>query len=356
MREDPMTRRSEVRTSRTHPLYIDWLDPPFPIGMTLALGVHDDSTYGFRWERDLNADLGELRRLGATALACLLDDHEFGRYDIEHLVPMARALGLEVLRLPVPDGLLPELSGGGQPGPILSASMRVGLPVVTTRTRSRSSRLLARSHPEEAHMFLRSLVTLGAVLLCAPAFARAGGGFAPIPPEQTHGQKTGLEIRVVGYDGSVNGEIAVDVRNPGQRPVEFAARGLYFVPNGNPDEAPQRLGAVGPFRVQTADGWQPRERLTIAAGATQHLKLDVYCIDSHRGSPSSATSFRMGKDRIPKPLVEAIERDTRKEAEKLGGVSDPRAKGAVQSQIWKDRDAKWIELDGEGKQEAAKKK
>src|SRR5262249_8038596 len=92
--------------------------------------------------------------------------------------------------------------------------------------RSRSSRLLARSHPEEAHMFLRSLVTLGAVLLCGPAFARAGDGFAPIPPEQTHGQKTGLEIRVVGYDGSVNGEIAVDVRNPGQRPVEFAARGL----------------------------------------------------------------------------------------------------------------------------------
>src|SRR5215813_12029129 len=103
-------------------------------------------------------------------------------------------------------------------------------------------------------MFLRSLVTLGAVLLGAPAFARAGDGFAPIPPEQTHGQKTGLEIRVVGYDGSVNGEIAVDVRDPGHRAVECAARGLYLGPNGSPDDAPRRRGAGGPCREQTACG------------------------------------------------------------------------------------------------------
>jgi len=32
----------------------------------------------------------------------------------------------------------------------------------------------------------------------------------------------------------------------------------------------------------------------------------------------------------------------------------PAAKGAVQSEVWKNRDKKWIKLDGEGEQEAAK--
>ncbi len=203
-------------------------------------------------------------------------------------------------------------------------------------------------------MLIRWLVALGALLVAVPALA--GDGFVAIPAEQTHGQKTGLEIRIGGYAGAVNGELAVDVRNPTKQPVEFSARGLYFVPNGNPDSAPQRLGAVGPFRVKTEQGWQRRDKMSIAAGATTQLKLDVYCIDSHRGSPSSSTSFRVGNDRIPKAVTDAIERDATKAAEKLGGVSAEQAKPAVQSQVWQDRDTNWIELDGEGKQEAAKKK
>ena len=204
-------------------------------------------------------------------------------------------------------------------------------------------------------MFLRSLFALGSLLWAVPA-AFAADGFVPIPAEQTHGQLTGLEIRIAGYAGSVNGEIAVDVRNPRKQPIEFSAKGLYFVPNGDPDHAPQRLGAVGPFRVKTGAGWERREKTTIAAGKTEQMKLDVYCIDSHRGSPSSSTGFHVGKDRIPKPVVDAIDRDAKKAAEKLGGVSDPRAKGEVQSQVWKNRDDKWISLDGEGKQEVGKKK
>jgi hypothetical protein len=203
-------------------------------------------------------------------------------------------------------------------------------------------------------MILRALFGLGLLLLAAPALA--GDSFVPIPADQTGGQKTGLEIRVTGYDGSVNGQIGVDVRNPQKHPVEFAARGLYFVPNGNPDTAPQRLGAVGPFRVKTDKGWEQREKMTIAAGAVANLKLDVYCIDSHRGSPSSATGFHMGKDRIPKTITDDIYRDATKASEKSGGIASPSAKGDVQSQVWKNRDKKWVELDGEGKQEVGKKK
>lgn len=203
-------------------------------------------------------------------------------------------------------------------------------------------------------MLIRSLFALATLLIAAPALA--GDGFVPIPADQTQGQKTGLEIRIAGYDGSVNGQISVDVRNPKKDPVEFTARGLYFVPNGNPDSAPQRLGAVGPFRVKTGNGWERREKMTIAAGSTERLQLDVYCIDSHRGSPSSSTGFHVGKDRIPKPITDSIDRDARKAAEKSGGISDPRAKSEVQGQVWKNRDAHWVTLDGEGKQEVGKKK
>jgi len=120
--------------------------------------------------------------------------------------------------------------------------------------------------------------------------------------------------------------------------------------------APQRVGAVGSFRVKTTQGWESREKLTLAAHTTAQIKLDVYCIDSHRGSPSSATGFHVGKSRIPKPVSEAIDRDARRVAEPLGGMSTPHAKQAVQQEVWKNRDAHWVPLDGEGKQEAAKQK
>ena len=41
-------------------------------------------------------------------------------------------------------------------------------------------------------------------------------------------------------------------------------------------------------------------------------------------------------------------------ADKAGGFAAPAATSAVQSEVWATRDAKWIELDGEGTQEADK--
>lgn len=193
-------------------------------------------------------------------------------------------------------------------------------------------------------------------LFLVPLYASADTDFAPIPADQTQGKSTGLELRVAAYNGSTNGILEVDVKNPTARPVEFSAKGLYFVPGGDPNHAPQRLGAVGPFQVEIQSHWERREQLTLAAGSTTRLKLDVYCIDSHRASPSSATPFRLAKDRVPKPIVDAIDKDAAAAAVPMGGVSAPRAKSAVQSEVWKNRDKKWVELDGEGSQEAAKKR
>ena len=189
-------------------------------------------------------------------------------------------------------------------------------------------------------------------LVALPAFAE--NGFAPLPAEQTGGKLTGLELRVVQYQGGVNGVLTIDVRNPKSNPIEFSAGGLYFVPDGNADSAPQRLGAVGGFQEQTQQGWQRREKTTIAANATVRMKLDVFCIDSHRGSPSSSTAFHPAATRLPPALSHEIEADGKKAAAESGGYEAPVAKSKVQSDVWKERNKKWIRLDGEGAQESHK--
>jgi len=185
--------------------------------------------------------------------------------------------------------------------------------------------------------------------------ASAAPSFDKLPGEQ--GKTSPLLMRIVQYKGNTNGAITVEVKNPTGTPQEFSAKGIYFVPTGNANEAPQRLGAVGPFQLQSANGASRRmDRTTIAAGATERLTLDVYCIDSHRASPSSSTGFHVAKDRVPKKVSDKILESAARAAEPYGGVSSPSAKGAVQQQVWKNRDDKWIELDGEGKQEVGKKK
>ena len=97
------------------------------------------------------------------------------------------------------------------------------------------------------------------------------------------------------------------------------------------------------------------QSMSLAPGASARLQLDVYCIDSQRPAPTEETPFRLAKDRIPVALSTAIATESATKASApYGGISAPPAKAAVQSEVWKNRDAKWIKLDGEGKQEAAK--
>jgi hypothetical protein len=57
---------------------------------------------------------------------------------------------------------------------------------------------------------------------------------------------------------------------------------------------------------------------------------------------------------MPASLARTIDDNAKKAADENGGYAAPAAKGAVQGEVWKARDAKWIKLDGEGKQEADK--
>ena len=169
-----------------------------------------------------------------------------------------------------------------------------------------------------------------------------------------------LEVRAIEYDGSVNGTLKVQVKNADKVAHQFSATGLYFVPEGDPDSAPQRLCAVGPMRL----GADAKERtdVDVPAGQTIEVALDVFCIDSHRDAPTPANKFDVGSTRMPTELSHAIEHNA-DEAVSVAKAANPaappaatraRAKGGIQSGVWDARNRKWTKLDGEGKQEAGK--
>jgi hypothetical protein len=193
-----------------------------------------------------------------------------------------------------------------------------------------------------------------------PRQQKRGQPPAPVRHDTTFKSVPGtkLEIRAVEYNGSTNGTLTVQVKNTQKTAQKFIATGLYFVPEGDPDEAPQRLGAVGPMRMAT-DGKETSE-LLVPAGGTVEVQLDVFCIDSHRPSPSPQNRFNIGASKLPKELASQIETRANSAVTqaKEAGASAPRpaAKSAIQGEVWRSRDAKWVELDGEGKQEAAKKR
>lgn len=100
----------EVRTSASHPLRVDWVEAPSPwrVGITLAPGKHTLSTEGFRWERDLAADLDALVSQGVGILVCLLETDEMARLGIPDLLAAARARGLHPIHAPIRDVSVPS--------------------------------------------------------------------------------------------------------------------------------------------------------------------------------------------------------------------------------------------------------
>jgi hypothetical protein len=183
-----------------------------------------------------------------------------------------------------------------------------------------------------------SKISLGFAVL---AFSLAGHAMAETVPA-VKGEKAVLKLTVLEYKGGTNGAMSVEVSNPSSAPADFNSQGLYFVPEENANNAPQRLGAVG------------HPAISVPAGKSVKLQLDVYCIDSHRRSPKSGDKFHLAGTRMPQSLSNDIAKETRKAADQHGGYAAPAAKSSIQSEVWKQRDKKWLKLEGEGYQEATK--
>lgn len=100
-------------TSEKSPLRVDFLPAgaagvPGRIGLTFAPGKKGPGMEGV-WNRDLAADLERLRTTYDTGLlVSLCEPHELVRFGIPDLHARARALEIEVLPFPMPDGGTPE--------------------------------------------------------------------------------------------------------------------------------------------------------------------------------------------------------------------------------------------------------
>lgn len=99
-----------VRTSRSHPLRIDFAAAPGggEIGMTFCPGKRQHDAASGAWQRDLAADLDAVVAAGASALLSLIEDHEFAALAVPGLGAAARARGLDWAHLPIADGATPD--------------------------------------------------------------------------------------------------------------------------------------------------------------------------------------------------------------------------------------------------------
>lgn len=104
----------DIRTSDSHEIYADFvpvekLGTPGRLGMTLAPGMKDDSSYGFRWERDLETDLRVLKEaeLGADILVSLMEEYEYHRFEIPDIFTEDSIGGIEILHFPIKDTRVP---------------------------------------------------------------------------------------------------------------------------------------------------------------------------------------------------------------------------------------------------------
>lgn len=183
--------------------------------------------------------------------------------------------------------------------------------------------------------------------------AALAGEFVDLPPEA--GKSSSMKVKFVRYTGGTNGQIVVDIKNVGKAEARFQAQGLYFVPSGDPERAPQRLGAAGPFQAQEQGKWTEQEKLSLKAGEVRRLKLQVFCLDSHRSSPGSDQGFSVARERLPKELRRTISKGAA-DIYLKSGKKMPAAKGAIQSHVWESRNKKWLKLQGERKQEKSNKR
>jgi hypothetical protein len=198
--------------------------------------------------------------------------------------------------------------------------------------------------------YLRQIIVLTLFLALSASASAGADNFVTMPEAKASTEN--LKIRFIEYDGSTNGAMVVEVKNTGRTSAKFDSDGLFFVPKGDPEKAPQRLGAAGPFteiagkkQIVRQDG-----ELAIAAGETKRLRLEVFCIDSHRSSPSTSTKFTIANKKLPKSLRKEL-KTSNQQIYRSNKGDLKKSKSAVQSNMWKTRDKKWIKLEGERAQE-----
>jgi ADP-ribosyl-[dinitrogen reductase] hydrolase len=121
-----------VRTSESHPLWINEIragNGGGLVGITFCPGKRDDASGGFRWERNLSADLEVIAQWRPTAMLTLIEDHEFSMLGVPTLGVEARNRGIPWHHMPITDVRPPDArfeAIWSAHGPAVVDAVRVG--------------------------------------------------------------------------------------------------------------------------------------------------------------------------------------------------------------------------------------
>ena len=99
-----------MRTSETHPLYINWIPvdgDEGKIGITLCPGKHQPVSSTGAWNRDLVTDIDALRTAGTQRLVSLVTEEDMQMLRVPTLPLEVVARGIEWDHLPIPDTTAP---------------------------------------------------------------------------------------------------------------------------------------------------------------------------------------------------------------------------------------------------------
>ncbi|MBT4407827.1 MAG: hypothetical protein HOC79_08160 [Euryarchaeota archaeon] len=100
-----------MRTSISHPLYINWLPTEGDegkIGMTLCPGKYQPRSWTGSWDRDLDLDLATLRDAGVDRLISLVTNEDMEVLRVLDLPHKVEEYGLEWNHLPIADTTVPD--------------------------------------------------------------------------------------------------------------------------------------------------------------------------------------------------------------------------------------------------------
>ena len=122
---------SRVYTSKSHPIYVDWLvskytidhekdnhnknSKPkeiaidFRIGMTLCAGkTQANSAYGVNWKRNINLDLKEFEKLKVDIVVTLLSKQDLIDLKVDTLIDDIKKHSMESVWFDIEDGSTPQ--------------------------------------------------------------------------------------------------------------------------------------------------------------------------------------------------------------------------------------------------------
>ena len=114
-------------TSKSHPLRIAVVQPsPLHgrIGITLCPGKKDQEGGMGHWDRDLAADIAQIKKWGADLVLTLVEQHEMEDLQVTELGSAVQSHGMEWLHLPIIDGSIPTKDQWAKAGEYVRSLLR----------------------------------------------------------------------------------------------------------------------------------------------------------------------------------------------------------------------------------------